>query len=670
MWEQKPVNVDVRRPAAVSEADRAMRPSPNDQLPFPGTSSEDGAEVFPRGWSNTLPAGHAVDESSTGQRRSSPAAIAAAATPVPRGRVSQPQAEGDVRDEACLGDDTLTALAAGQMAKAARLAALRHVEECSACQDLLVYAMRGFEGDSVGGIGSLALNFAPGSILCDRYRIDRFVARGGMGEVYDAFDLELGERVALKTVLSTDCDSARSQQRLKAEVQLARRVSHPNVCRIYDLGRHDLGDGRSAIHFLTMEYIEGESLGQRLRRGPLAPAEAEAIAEQLLLGLGAAHAAGVLHRDFKSDNVMLRRSAEREQAVITDFGLARVLEPEPGIRHSDSQRLVGSVAYMSPEQVLGEPLGPPSDIYAFGVVLFEMLTRSLPFVAGTPLATAVKRLEEQAPLPSKVKPGIDARWDGFVQRCMNRDPARRYRSAAAALDDFRALRARRMKPALSRGRLWSAAIGAVVVPVSLLVAFFPLGAGQRRPPAASAGGAASAPEGASIVAKAIHSLPASAPSKLTVAEQSISALHPTPGASAASVAAQSGASGAAARPPRDVQGARKRASHAPARAAAPARPLSPELRAAPSATAPFRRSSGAQAHASGGKAPLGELGKGLLERDRLEAAQVSPRGDQGEPAALGADPKADTAQHRARRIELLDPFAGRPSVPTHRTSAQ
>src|SRR5262249_34724464 len=142
-----------------------------------------------------------------------------------------------------------------------------------------------------------------------RYRIHRFIARGGMGEVYDAFDRDLHKRVALKTVLSNSADNFSAVRRLRAEVQLAHCVSHPNVCRIYDLGIHVLPNG-APLNFLTMEFVDGESLRARIERGPVSVDDSIAIARQLLLGLSAAHSAGILHRDFKSENVMLRPSKD------------------------------------------------------------------------------------------------------------------------------------------------------------------------------------------------------------------------------------------------------------------------------------------------------------------------------------------------------------------------
>jgi len=238
-----------------------------------------------------------------------------------------------------------------------------------------------------------------------RYVIRQFIARGGMGEVYEAFDRELQERVALKTVTSTACDNRGAVRRLKAEVQLARRVSHPNVCRIYDFGTHAAQGALAPVSFLTMEFVDGETLGQRIRAGGALPvAEARQLGRELLNGLRAAHAAGVLHRDFKSDNVMLRRSEQGFSPLILDFGLARALD-QPGRTSSTSHRgLVGTLAYIAPEQFEGKPHTTAGDVYSFGVVWFEMLTGELPFKpSSSPAVTTLDRLTRPPSPPSSAK---------------------------------------------------------------------------------------------------------------------------------------------------------------------------------------------------------------------------------------------------------------------------
>ncbi len=255
-----------------------------------------------------------------------------------------------------------------------RESAHRHLDVCEECQQLLNEAVHALATARTAGQGdedevAWSTTFRPESWWAAATSIRRFIARGGMGEVYEAFDQELQERVALKTVTATACDDLSAVRRLKAEVQLARRVSHPNVCRIYDFGTHQGKEGAPPVSFSTMEFVEGETLGVRLRRGGALPvAEAVALGQALLRGLAAAHAAGVLHRDFKSDNVLLRCDGAQLQPLISDFGLARALDHSAGQSSSSGRGLVGTLAYMAPEQLEGQPYTTASDVYSFGLV--------------------------------------------------------------------------------------------------------------------------------------------------------------------------------------------------------------------------------------------------------------------------------------------------------------
>jgi predicted ATPase/Tfp pilus assembly protein PilF len=202
--------------------------------------------------------------------------------------------------------------------------------------------------------------FAPGDRVADRYRVERLLGRGGMGEVYEAFDEELGITVALKALREVESGAA---ERLKLEGMLARSVWHPNVCRVYELGRHE-----ESLWFLTMERLEGRTLAHRLEMdGAPTREEALRIVEDIAGGLGAAHRAGVVHRDLKPANVMLVLRDGVEQAVVTDFGISRV----PGAR--DSGVVFGTPEYMAPEQRQGEEVGPAADIFALGRVVRELL---------------------------------------------------------------------------------------------------------------------------------------------------------------------------------------------------------------------------------------------------------------------------------------------------------
>jgi serine/threonine protein kinase/tetratricopeptide (TPR) repeat protein len=269
------------------------------------------------------------------------------------------------------------------------------------------------------------------AVLSDRFRILRFIAKGGMGEVYEAEDLELGQRVALKTIRPEIAEYPGALSRFKREVNLARQVTHPNVCRIFDLFRHHPASGADTV-FLTMELLHGQTLSERLSgSGHLPSDEALSLLRQVASALDAAHRAGVLHRDLKPGNIVLDPEARGQtRAVITDFGMAW-----SGAGGSEfqltgsSQLLLGTPEYMSPEQIEGKTLTAASDIYSLGLVAYQMVTGARAFAADTPLYSALRRLTEQPLPPSRIQPGLDRRWDAILSRCLNRDPARRFSSA-------------------------------------------------------------------------------------------------------------------------------------------------------------------------------------------------------------------------------------------------
>lgn len=264
--------------------------------------------------------------------------------------------------------------------------------------------------------------FVPGQILADRYRIVALLGKGGMGEVYRADDLRLGQAVAMKFLPESLSQDGAAQARFHREVRLARQVSHPNVCRVFDIGE------TAGLPFLTMEYIDGEDLASLLTRiGRLPQDKAIDISRQLCAGLAAAHDAGVLHRDLKPANVMLDR---RGKVRITDFGLAGL-----AISGGDEIR-AGTPAYMAPEQLAGEPATAQSDIYSLGLVLYETYTGKRVFSAST-LAELVRQHESKTPTsPSQLIEGLDPLVERVILRCLEAEPSQRPRSAmqvAAAL---------------------------------------------------------------------------------------------------------------------------------------------------------------------------------------------------------------------------------------------
>jgi tetratricopeptide (TPR) repeat protein/tRNA A-37 threonylcarbamoyl transferase component Bud32 len=273
--------------------------------------------------------------------------------------------------------------------------------------------------------------FPPGEIVAGRYRVVRFIARGGMGEVYEVEDLELRERVALKTIRAEVARDEVAVERFRREIQLARKVTHPNVCRIFDVAFH------GGLILLTMELLEGETLGHRLRRsGRMSTAEALPVARQIADALDAAHQAGIIHRDLKPGNVVLTERRGSLRAVVTDFGLARLEAGEAPAHAPDltvQAGVVGTPAYLAPEQVESREITSAVDVYALGVVLYEMVTGVVPFTGETAIAVAIRRLREPPPSPRIHVPDLDPRWESAILRCLERDPASRFATAPEAI---------------------------------------------------------------------------------------------------------------------------------------------------------------------------------------------------------------------------------------------
>jgi eukaryotic-like serine/threonine-protein kinase len=265
--------------------------------------------------------------------------------------------------------------------------------------------------DSIGAGG-----FTPGAILAERYRVIGLLGRGGMGEVYRADDLKLGQPVALKFLPRHLASERDRLERFYAEVRIARQVSHANVCRVYDVGEID------GQQFLSMEYVDGEDLASLLKRiGRLPPDKALEIARELCAGLGAAHDKGVLHRDLKPANVMIDG---RGRARITDFGLAVAAGDV-----TDGE-VSGTPAYMAPEQLAGKGASVRSDVYALGLVLYELSTGRRAFDGASVAELARKHAEDPPTAPSAVAPGFDPVVERVILRCLEKDPASRPSSVA------------------------------------------------------------------------------------------------------------------------------------------------------------------------------------------------------------------------------------------------
>ena len=276
--------------------------------------------------------------------------------------------------------------------------------------------------------------FAPDTLVAGRYRIVTVAGVGGMGVVYRARDEELGVDTALK-VLRPDLGSdAAVVERFRSELRLAREVTHKNVVRIHDIGEHE------GLRFLTMRYVEGRSLREVLERdGRLPPERAVAIARQVASALEEAHRAGVVHRDLKPGNVLL--DAE-DNAFVTDFGVARSLGGD-GLTRAGA--VVGTPDYLSPEQIAGEPVDGRTDLYALGILLYEMLTGELPFRGGSQSEMLAQRLAGRARDLSESGVQVPAWLRAVVRRLLERQPARRYPDAAALVADLDRARAPRKR---------------------------------------------------------------------------------------------------------------------------------------------------------------------------------------------------------------------------------
>ena len=276
----------------------------------------------------------------------------------------------------------------------------------------------------------------PGAEVAGRYVIDECLGSGAMGEVYQAFDRDVGERIALKLIRADCAPDPSSLGRFRRELKLGRQIRHRSVCQLHDLASAQQPDGSSLV-FFTMELLRGETLDCAIRRRKrYTEAETAEIAAQLLDGLAAAHAQGILHGDFKCSNIILKDVQEGGQpplAVITDFGLARRLGPSPldSVHLADDKAIMGTPAYMAPEQIQGKRLTETADIHAFGVVLFRMVTGRLPFEGPSVSETVAQRLHGDAPRAGTYAPELSPRWDRVISACLERDPALRPRNVAA-----------------------------------------------------------------------------------------------------------------------------------------------------------------------------------------------------------------------------------------------
>ncbi len=273
-----------------------------------------------------------------------------------------------------------------------------------------------------------------GTLLAERYEILALLGQGGMGAVYKARDTELERIVALKLIRADLAGNPEILRRFKQELILAREVTHRNVIRIFDLGQ------AKGFKFITMEFVDGRDLRAVLReKGPVSPDETVRIISQVCRALESAHAAGVVHRDLKPQNIMLDA---KDRVYVMDFGIAHSLET-PGMTQTGA--LMGTPEYMSPEQAKGIKVDARSDLFALGIIFYEMLTNISPFKADTALATLLKRTQERPRPPVEVDPTIPQAISDVVMKCLEIDRDHRYSTPGR----FSRILGRRCRPAFA-----------------------------------------------------------------------------------------------------------------------------------------------------------------------------------------------------------------------------
>jgi len=267
------------------------------------------------------------------------------------------------------------------------------------------------------------------------YKILEKIGEGGMGVVYKAEDTKLRRTVALKFLpKELTCDEE-AKQRFIQEAQAAAALDHPNICTIYEIDESKLAPAEAGVGhtFISMAYIEGQSLNQKIKAGSLEIDEALAVANQVARGLQKAHEKGIIHRDIKPANIML---TEEDQVKIMDFGLAKL---SWGVDLTKTATIMGTVAYMSPEQARGEQVDYRTDIWSFGAMLYEMLTGERPFKTTHDQAVLYSILKED-PIPmTKIRKDIPKELERIVQKSLEKDPKKRFTSMSALLTDLRSV---------------------------------------------------------------------------------------------------------------------------------------------------------------------------------------------------------------------------------------
>jgi tetratricopeptide (TPR) repeat protein/tRNA A-37 threonylcarbamoyl transferase component Bud32 len=321
----------------------------------------------------------------------------------------------------------------------------------------------------------------PGSDFGPRYRIESLLGQGGMGRVYKAYDKDIDRTVALKVVRHGVMGETDALKRFKQELHLASKISHKNILRIHDMG--EVGGTK----FITMAYVEGQDLYGILKEHPKMPIErALKFATQLAEALAAAHAEGVIHRDLKPQNILVNKD---DQIFVSDFGLAKSFE-EGAQGMTKTGAFLGTPRYMSPEQVEGKPADQRSDLYAYGLIFYEMVTGDVPFTGESTLKVMYQRIQEKPKNPKLVNPSLPSWIARIIMRCLEKDPAERYQTAYEILADLQGSKpsggSRSLQiqiPEFARWRwTWVAGsvVGALLLVSALLVLWGKFGSSSKR----------------------------------------------------------------------------------------------------------------------------------------------------------------------------------------------
>jgi serine/threonine protein kinase len=300
---------------------------------------------------------------------------------------------------------------------------------CHKCATPLTRGSVGGEGQAfTKTILPFKAEITRGSVIADRYEVIEELGQGGMGKVYRVFDQKIKDVVALKLIRAEISLSEKAVERFKNELRIARKIAHRHVCRMYDVGE----EGYS--HFITMEYVPGEDLKAFIRRaGQIMPSKAVSLAQQVAEGLAEAHRLGVVHRDLKPQNIMIDKQGN---SCIMDFGIARIQEAE-GLTGTGA--IIGTPEYMSPEQAELKEVDSRTDIYALGVVLYEMVTGKVPFEGETPLSIALKHRSVAPQNPRELNPHIPPALSEVILKCLAKDRAKRYQTAEELLADLNSI---------------------------------------------------------------------------------------------------------------------------------------------------------------------------------------------------------------------------------------